>query len=626
MSRRKKKKIVLVTGATGFIGGALARTLLERGYEVRALGRNLSAGLALEALGADYRPVDLRDAKAMMRATKGVDLVVHSGAIASPWATEQEFVEVNVEGTRHVVDACRAHKVERLVYVSSSSVMTRFRDQYDLKESDSRPEEFVSTYSRTKWEGEQIVNQAHRMGLETVILRPKAVYGPGDTTILPRIVEAAKKRPFPRFGDGKAVTNVTYIDDVVEGIRLAMEKPEAVGNTYVLAGDEVSLMELVGNVLGRMGYEVASRSIDVGRAMKIGAAFEAAYGRLGISREPPLTRYTVGLFSYSQTYDTSAAEKDLGFVPQVSVWDGVERYFAHEARKKVRPPAPPAKKTSTRKKPVTVDCELFSCGKSIAADFIFRTDGGLGMLEIPTIVGLLRHPKHGVILFDTGFSRRYFAATEALPARVYRWTVPAVIDAKTEAVACVKERGIAPEDVNYILLSHFDPDHYGGLKDFPNARIICTADAWASVRGKTGIEALKVRLLPGHLPEDISARLQILPPFKGESIGPFLRSHDLFGDGTIRLVELPGHAAGQFGAFVRSANHDTVFFAADGVWTRRCLETDTVDARAHRILAANRSEQDETYRLLRRLRVEMPEVPIIPCHCPDAAAEFDVWY
>ncbi|MFU8806621.1 MAG: NAD-dependent epimerase/dehydratase family protein, partial [Bradymonadaceae bacterium] len=600
---------------------ALCRELLGRGYRVRALGRTLEKGQELGALGADFRPVDLEDSGAMMHVMKGVDVVVHAGALASPWASDAEFEAVNVGGTQNVIDACRKHHVSRLVYVSSPSVMSRFEDQFELKESDPLPEEFVSAYSRTKWQGEELVRKAANSGLETVIIRPKAVYGPGDTTILPRIIAAAKKRAFPKFGDGKAVTNITFIDDVVEGLCLAIESAAAVGNTYVLAGEEVVLLDLVRGVLERLGHEVADRSLNVNRAMAIGAGAEAIYKRLAIRGEPPLTRYTVGLFSYSQTYDISAARKDLGFEPKVGAEEGVERYF--EALEKRDPRAPVSTKT---KKPVGVECSVFSAGKCTAFEFTFRPEDSTEVIDIPALVGLFHHPKEGVILFDTGFSERYFEATETFPASLYRLTIPAIVDRDTEALGRVRALGIDPADVGWILLSHFDPDHYGGLKDFPNARIVCTAEAWESVRGKTGIDALKVRVLPGHLPEDLSARLTILPKFEDQPIGPFSVSHDLFGDGSIRLVDLPGHAAGQYGAFVRRSGGDTVFFAADGCWSRRCLYTDPPRPRLHRYVAADRVDQDETYKILRRLHLEMPEVPIIPSHCPDAAADFDVLF
>jgi glyoxylase-like metal-dependent hydrolase (beta-lactamase superfamily II) len=203
-----------------------------------------------------------------------------------------------------------------------------------------------------------------------------------------------------------------------------------------------------------------------------------------------------------------------------------------------------------------------------------------------------------------------------------RWVTPTRITAEEAAVAQVRALGYDPGDVKTIILSHFDPDHFGGLKDFPNARVACSWRAWEDVRSLGRWGALKARLLPGHLPEDMAGRLWLLPDPAGPPISVFDTSLDLFGDGSVRLVSLPGHAPGQLGAFVRRASDGVdLLLAADAVWNLAALEANGYRGGAHRWLAVDKKAQDETYRKLRRLRDEWPALRIVPAHCPRAWRE-----
>ena len=622
-----EKKRILVTGATGFVGQAVVQELLGQGYAVRGLGRNLERGLELEALGAEFRPVDLRDLPAMIEVCREVDAVIHAGALASPWGRAEDFEAINVEGTANTILGCRVHGVKRLVYISSPSVTSVFQDQYEIDEGHVPVGDFVSNYSRTKWDGEVLVRQAHGDDLETVIIRPKAVYGPGDTQIIPRILKVADRGIFPQFGRGETSLNITFIDDVARGIVLAMESEKAGGNTYVLTGDEdVDIWEVVGGVLDRLGKEVKRVPVATGVAMGAASVMEGLWRLLPLEGEPPLTRYTVGIFAYSQTYNITAAKEDLGYEPRVKLSEGMEavaKSFQRGQRLQREVPGEVSAPRSTRESDVIprVGLEVMVAGVCTAPSLAFYPDGGLDQIEVPALFAVIDHPERGKILFDTGYSERFFPATQQLPARVFRWLTPAKVDSKTSAAGRLRARGIDPESIETILLSHFDPDHYGGLRDFPNATIICTAEAWGAVRGKTGFEALKARILPGHLPKDLTARLWLLPPFAGPAIGPFDASHDIFGDQSLRAVALPGHAPGQYGVFLETSERP-LFLAADGCWTGRCLEEENPRGQFHLVIADDRKAQRDTYRRLRRLRQEMPDVAILPSHCPDGAREF----
>lgn len=611
---------ILITGATGFLGGRLARTLLAEGIPVRVTGRNLRTGQELARAGADFRPVDLRDRSAMLAVCQGVGAVVHSGALSSAWGAYRDFFGINVGGTQNVIDGCLAHGVKRLVHISSPSVMTRPEPQLGLRESDPLPDTFVSMYSETKKLAEDRVNAAIAAGMNAVILRPKAIYGPGDNAIIPRLLEAAAKKRLPVIGDGTTITDMTHVDDVIRAIRLALEKDVALGHTYCITGNkDVRIWDLVKDLLDRLGYDPPARTFSLRKAMRIARILEGLWRALPLPGEPPLTTYKVGILGISQTYDTAAAERDLGYAPKITLEAGMQSVIdAFQAPKETGRPAPET--TAAAGDPTPLKVTILKAGDTAAREKLFRPGGGWHKIAIPALFALIEHPDRGPIVWDTGYARRFFDGTRQFPFRLMSALTPVRVDEKDEAAHQVAARGFPPENVPYILLSHFDPDHYGGLKDFPNARIICTAEAWEAVRDKTGWAAFHVRLLPGHLPEDIAARLWILPPFEGPAIGPFPRSHDLFGDGAIRLVEVPGHAAGQMAAFVRTGAGKELLLAADACWNVAAINAQGYRGGVHRILAVDKAGHDATYAKLRALRAFRPEVIIVPSHCPETWA------
>lgn len=616
---------ILITGATGFLGGRLAEVLLAEGVPVRVMGRNLRRGQELARLGADFRPVDLRDRPAVLAACRGMGAVVHAGALSSAWGTRKDFFDINVEGTQNVVDGCRAAEVQRLVHISSPSVMTRPVPQLGLRESDPLPTSFVSLYSETKKLAEDRVNEAINHGLPAVILRPKAIYGPGDNAIFPRLIEAARRKRLPRIGDGETVTDITHVDDVVRAIRLALVRPEALGHTYCITGNrEVRIWDLIGDLLARLGYDPPAKHLSLNKALTIARVLELLWRVLPLPGEPPLTTYKAGILGISQTYDTTAAERDLGYAPEVSLESGMASvlHALQEASEPAAAPSPPGEPAEPGDAP-PIALSILQSGAARTREKLFLPGGTWRQIAVPALFGILDHPVQGPIVFDTGYSHRFFEGTRGLPFRVMRWITPAVIPPYEEAVRQVRAHGVEPEAVPWVLLSHFDPDHYGGLKDFPNARVICTAAAWESVRDKSGWAAFHVRLLPGHLPDDLAARLWILPEFDGPPIGPFPRSLDLFGDGTLRLVDLPGHAAGQIGVFLQTPDSKNVFLAADGCWNRRMIAPGASGGGIHRLLAMDRQAQDETYDRLRAMHRDWPALHIIPSHCPDAWREWN---
>jgi 2-alkyl-3-oxoalkanoate reductase len=310
---------ILVTGSNGFVGGALSRVLRARGHYVVGLGRAPSPFSSVD----EYLCHDL--ARPMPEAPR-VDAVVHAAALSSPWARPESFVDANVSGTRSVVDFCRTQAVGRLIYVSSSSVYYRYADQIGITEKTRIPaaDEQINAYSRTKREGEEIVQ---RFGGSWCILRPRAVFGPGDTTLFPRLLRAAKmdRLPILRRPDGKkTVGDLIYIDTLTDYIVRALES-DVVGDINLTNNEPVEIQSFLAEVLGRLGYPHPHRQIPVRAAMALARLAEGWSALFQDYKEPPITRFGVAVFAYSKTFDVSKCLRLLG-TPSIGLEDGMRRF------------------------------------------------------------------------------------------------------------------------------------------------------------------------------------------------------------------------------------------------------------------------------------------------------------
>lgn len=315
---------VLVTGGTGFLGRHLVHTLLDQGHRVRVLGRNPLACRELASLGVDVRQADIRDADAVTSACDGVDAVFHVAALSAAWGRAGDFYTTNVVGTRHVLAGCRTHRVGRLIHVSSPSVIFDGTDLHEVTEAAPYARRCLAEYPRSKQRAERLVHRAMREGLATVIIRPKAIFGPGDGELLPKLLAIAREGRLPQVGAGQNRVDLTYVDNVVHALLLALTAPRAVGHTYTITnGEHVPLWPLIRTVLRRADIDDRLRALPyrVVYGMAVGLEMLAAV----TGREPRLTRYTVALLGRTQTYDIGAARDELGYEPIVSVGEGLER-------------------------------------------------------------------------------------------------------------------------------------------------------------------------------------------------------------------------------------------------------------------------------------------------------------
>ncbi len=316
---------ILITGGSGFLGQHLARALLEQGHNLWLMGRDMAPARALIAAGARQVVADLRDSAAVIAACAGIDAVYHVGALSAAWGRRADFFAINVDGTAAVLAGCRSHAVRRVIYVSSPSVVFDGGDHRDLTEAAPYPRRFASVYSLTKKLGEDLVNAAG--WCETVIVRPKAIFGPGDRSLLPRMIAAARQGRLPQIGDGRNLVDLTYVENVADALVLALDAKAATGKTYMITNDEhILLWDVIRSVLRRLGIPANLRQVPLAAALVAAGLMECRAALTG--REPLLTPYTAAILGRTQTYDISAARRDLGYVPRVPVAAGIERTLA----------------------------------------------------------------------------------------------------------------------------------------------------------------------------------------------------------------------------------------------------------------------------------------------------------
>ncbi|MDP7033929.1 MAG: NAD(P)-dependent oxidoreductase [Planctomycetota bacterium] len=318
---------ILVTGATGFLGGATARRLAELGHEVVGTGRDPEAGARLAERGIHFVPAELGDRESIFGLCEGMEWVVHSAALSSPWGPWETFFEANVTGTRHVAMGCLLAGVKRLVHISTPGIYANGKNRLDLSEEASlfRP---LNHYVATKRLAEAAVLEAGAAGLEVVILRPRGIIGPGDQTIVPRILRALEAGRLPVVGGRSVLADMTVIDNAVHAIECALVAPVAGRIFNITGGEPVPLWDLVDDLCRRLDLTPPSRKLSYRLAWFLAGQLER-WHRLFPSRgEPVLTRYGVCLIGRSLTLDISAARRDLGYDPQVSIREGVERFVA----------------------------------------------------------------------------------------------------------------------------------------------------------------------------------------------------------------------------------------------------------------------------------------------------------
>lgn len=325
----------LVTGAGGFLGGAIARTLRDRGDDVRGFSRGAHPQLA--AFGIEHHQGDVTDLDTLTDAIRGVDIVFHAAAKVGAGGRSADFHATNVTGTANVITACRESAVTALVYTSTPSVVSGLGDMEGVDESVGYADQYEADYGRTKAEAERRVLSSTSHDLKTVALRPPLIWGPGDTSLFPRVLERGRNGALRRIKGPPKRMDVTYIDDAVQAHLLAgdllMAGGEGAsrinGRTYfVSSGEPVEIWDFVNRLLEAAGVSPVRKSVSLRTALIVGWVFEKAHALSGAEGEPRMSRWIVRSLTNSRWFDISAARRDLGYQPQVSLEDGMGRLKA----------------------------------------------------------------------------------------------------------------------------------------------------------------------------------------------------------------------------------------------------------------------------------------------------------
>ncbi|WP_194764010.1 NAD-dependent epimerase/dehydratase family protein [Microbacterium sp. UFMG61] len=319
---------VLVTGASGFLGGYVVPELRRHGYEVFAAGRNATA----LARVADERHRVVGDLASLSSQELPVDAVIHCAALSTPWGSWKEFHGANVAGTRHVVEFARRNRVRRLVHVSSPSVYAANRDRLDIRESEVDRTNRLNGYIRSKNAAEDLLLDARDAQEieELVILRPRGLIGAGDPSLVPRLLDVHTRVGVPLFGGGENLIDVTAVENVASALRLAITRGDAAGGVYNISnGDPRRFRDLLTTLLTLLGEQPRFRPLNRRVAWALASTLEAVCSVIPGRPEPPLTRYTLSTIAYSQTLDISRAREDLGYRPEVSLDDALSAVAAH---------------------------------------------------------------------------------------------------------------------------------------------------------------------------------------------------------------------------------------------------------------------------------------------------------
>ena len=321
----------LVTGGGGFLGKAVVRLLVERGWQVRSFSRGQYPELS--AMGVEQAVGDLADAAVVEAAHKGCDIVFHVAAKPGIWGAYEEFSSANVVGTENVIAACRRHGVGRLVHTSSPSVVFDGRDMEGVDESVPYPDHYEAHYPATKAVAERLVLAANGPGLATVSLRPHLIWGPEDNHLVPRIIARGKAGRLRRIGSRPCLVDSVYVDNAAMAHVLAADRLEAgspvAGKTYFITnGEPLPLWEMVNRILAAGNVPPVTRTISPSLACLLGLLMENFFRVLRLPGEPPMTRFVARELSTAHWFDIGAARRDLGYEPQVTIDEGLRRLGA----------------------------------------------------------------------------------------------------------------------------------------------------------------------------------------------------------------------------------------------------------------------------------------------------------
>lgn len=323
---------VLITGATGFLGKYVIQELEENGYEIIAFGRNEKIGKSLASRKVSFFKGDFTKIEDLYEAIESVDMIVHAGALSTVWGKWEDFYNTNVIGTENILKACRKKGIKKLVYISSPSIYASAKDQIDIKEEEAPSKNNLNFYIKSKILAENKVKEYS--DVNTVILRPRGLFGIGDTSIIPRLLKLNSEKAIPLFNNGENKVDISCVENVALAVRLALESEKAIGNTYNITNSEpMAFKEVLDLFFSEMGIKGNYKHLNYNFIKIIVSILENIYKIFRIDKEPILTKYTLYLLRYSQTLSIEKAKNDLLYKPKLSIAEGIKKYVEYNKGK-----------------------------------------------------------------------------------------------------------------------------------------------------------------------------------------------------------------------------------------------------------------------------------------------------
>ena len=321
---------VLVTGATGFLGEYIVKELSEKGYKVIAFGRNEEKGrdLSRRYIHTSFIKGNFENIDDLKNIDENIDYIVHAGGLSTVWGKWKDFYNSNVKGTENIIRFCKESDIKKLVFISSPSIYAKPKDGFLIKEEEAPSENRLNFYIRSKILAESRIKEISNM--PWVIIRPRGLFGVGDTSIIPRLLRLNSKIGIPLFSEGSQMIDITCVENVALSIRIALEKKESVGNIYNITNDEpMQFKEILELFFDEMGIKGRYIRLNYSVIKFIVNLIEKLYSFFKIGGEPPLTLYTLYLLKYSQTLSVEKAKKDLGYKPEITIREGIRNYVRY---------------------------------------------------------------------------------------------------------------------------------------------------------------------------------------------------------------------------------------------------------------------------------------------------------
>lgn len=316
---------IFVTGASGFVGGHFTEAFSKE-HEVLALARSEKSAAAVARFGA--RPVRGELGGVRAEDLAGVDAIVHAAAFVEEWGTREQFWQANVEGTAQLLSAARAAGVRRFVHVGTEAALFDGRDLVNVDEARPYPARQRYLYSETKAEGERRVLAASGEGMTALSIRPRFVWGPRDTSVLPAVLRMAKAGSFAWIDGGRQVTSTTHVANLVHALGLALAKGRG-GEAYFVADDgERTIRDFLSALAGTQGVGLGDRRVPSFVARPAARVIEGVWRLFGVAKAPPMTRFAIDMMSSTVTVSTAKARAELGYAPVISVEEGMRQLSA----------------------------------------------------------------------------------------------------------------------------------------------------------------------------------------------------------------------------------------------------------------------------------------------------------